>query len=70
MKSVTSLLVPQNVILKSSTLCTYVQESYSNSIGVQMLKKMGWREGHGIGSKMSRRALEKQKCMQIFLVLV
>ncbi|KAM3723706.1 G patch domain-containing protein [Dirofilaria immitis] len=32
-----------------------------DSMGLQLLKKMGWREGHGIGSKMSRKALEKQK---------
>lgn len=32
-------------------------------MGVQLLKKMGWREGYGIGSKMSRKALEKQKRM-------
>ncbi|VIO91791.1 Uncharacterized protein BM_BM5278 [Brugia malayi] len=32
-----------------------------DSVGIQLLKKMGWREGHGIGLKMSRKALEKQK---------
>ncbi|EJW88539.1 G-patch domain-containing protein [Wuchereria bancrofti] len=32
-----------------------------DSMGTQLLKKMGWREGHGIGSKMSRKVLEKQK---------
>lgn len=31
-------------------------------MGVRLLKKMGWREGQGIGPKMSRRALEKHKC--------
>ncbi|VDN25409.1 unnamed protein product [Gongylonema pulchrum] len=30
-------------------------------MGVKMLKKMGWREGQGIGMKMTRKALEKQK---------
>uniref|UniRef100_A0A914GY45 G-patch domain-containing protein n=1 Tax=Globodera rostochiensis TaxID=31243 RepID=A0A914GY45_GLORO len=33
----------------------------SDSIGVRLLKKMGWRPGKGIGMKMSRRQLEQQK---------
>ncbi|KAL3092353.1 hypothetical protein niasHS_007562 [Heterodera schachtii] len=33
----------------------------SDSIGVRLLKKMGWRPGKGIGMKMSRRQLERQK---------
>uniref|UniRef100_A0A915PBV7 G-patch domain-containing protein n=1 Tax=Setaria digitata TaxID=48799 RepID=A0A915PBV7_9BILA len=32
-----------------------------DSVGIQLLKKMGWREGQGIGSKMSRKGVEKQK---------
>ncbi|VDK73203.1 unnamed protein product [Litomosoides sigmodontis] len=47
-----------------SSLAVHLQKIIKptrDSVGVQMLKKMGWREGHGIGSKMSRKALEKQK---------
>ncbi|VDK62105.1 unnamed protein product [Onchocerca ochengi] len=47
-----------------SSLAVHLQKIIKptrNSIGMQLLKKMGWREGHGIGSKMSRKALEKQK---------
>ncbi|VDO24610.1 unnamed protein product [Onchocerca flexuosa] len=47
-----------------SSLAVHLQKIIKptrNSIGIQLLKKMGWREGHGIGSKMSRKALEKQK---------
>uniref|UniRef100_F1KVZ8 G patch domain-containing protein 1 n=1 Tax=Ascaris suum TaxID=6253 RepID=F1KVZ8_ASCSU len=35
------------------------------SMGVRLLKKMGWREGQGIGPKMSRRALEKHKLNEL-----
>ncbi|MFH4976478.1 hypothetical protein AB6A40_003187 [Gnathostoma spinigerum] len=36
----------------------------SDSIGVRLLKKMGWREGQGIGPKMSRRNLERERQME------
>ncbi|MCP9259340.1 hypothetical protein DINM_002292 [Dirofilaria immitis] len=42
-----------------------MQSSFESSLsglnGLTIVEKMGWREGHGIGSKMSRKALEKQK---------
>ncbi|EFO24081.2 G-patch domain-containing protein [Loa loa] len=47
-----------------SSLSLYLQKIIKptrDSVGIQLLKKMGWREGYGIGSKMSRKALEKQK---------
>ncbi|VDK23843.1 unnamed protein product, partial [Anisakis simplex] len=34
---------------------------FSESVGIRLLKKMGWREGQGIGPKMSRRTMEKHK---------
>ncbi|KAI6242165.1 G-patch domain-containing protein [Aphelenchoides fujianensis] len=33
----------------------------NDSVGVRILKQMGWRPGKGIGPRMKRRALEKQK---------
>uniref|UniRef100_A0A0R3RSN5 G-patch domain-containing protein n=1 Tax=Elaeophora elaphi TaxID=1147741 RepID=A0A0R3RSN5_9BILA len=47
-----------------SSLAVHLQKIIKptrDSVGIQLLKKMGWREGHGIGAKMSRKALEKQK---------
>ncbi len=36
-----------------------------NTIGVKMLRKMGWREGTGIGPKIKRK-LRKLKTKQNF----
>ncbi|CAK5073786.1 unnamed protein product [Meloidogyne enterolobii] len=33
----------------------------NDSIGIRILRKMGWRPGKGVGAKMTRRALERQK---------
>ncbi|KAK0417208.1 hypothetical protein QR680_012881 [Steinernema hermaphroditum] len=35
--------------------------SDSESLGMRLLKQMGWREGKGIGALMSKRQLERQK---------
>uniref|UniRef100_A0A1I7SVN0 G-patch domain-containing protein n=1 Tax=Bursaphelenchus xylophilus TaxID=6326 RepID=A0A1I7SVN0_BURXY len=36
-------------------------QGVNDSIGVKILKKMGWRPGKGIGPRMKRRQLERQK---------
>lgn len=51
-------LLDSSSIFKVKKSSTYI---FSDSFGVRLLKKMGWREGKGIGGKMSRRALERQK---------
>lgn len=37
---------------------------YSSSIGVELLKKMGWKEGQGVGPRVKRRASRQQPGMQ------
>lgn len=47
-----------------------------NTIGVKMLKKMGWREGQGVGPKIKRKLRKLKKkisngfCFIFFILLI
>lgn len=37
-------------------VCLFYIYSSRSSIGIKLLKKMGWKEGQGVGPRVKRRA--------------